>query len=109
MKFDPCPLLLTRKDKLEWIASQCQKLDPRHHAQAWNLLLEGLLSMSLPEAPMPKFNGLLLAIAWAAMQADQTPIHRCPICAKPTKGARDQFLQDNPHAIWNDALCRCVP
>ena len=60
-----------RKDQLEMVLTQAQKLDGDEAVQAWRRLVRELDFMSHPEARMPRFNQLLHA-CWIAASNDQT-------------------------------------
>lgn len=60
-----------RKDKIDLVLSQAQKLDGPEAVQAWRRLCRELDFMAHPEAGMPRFNGLLHA-CWIAASNDQT-------------------------------------
>ncbi len=60
-----------RKDKLEMLLSQAEKLDGTEAIQAWRRLCRELGHMTHPEARMPRFHGLLHAV-WIAASNDQT-------------------------------------
>jgi len=60
-----------RKDKVELVLRQAQKLDGLEAIQAWRRLTRELGHMADPEARMPRFNGLLHAV-WIAASNDQT-------------------------------------
>lgn len=60
-----------RKDKLEMVVAQAEKMDGTEAIQAWRRLCRELGHMTHPEAPMPRFNGLLNAL-WIAASNDQT-------------------------------------
>lgn len=58
-----------RKDKIEQVHSSANKIygDDKEAANAWRMLCHGLEDMTHPEAPMPRFNGLLKTIQRAAI------------------------------------------
>lgn len=60
-----------RKDKVEAVLVQAQKLDGHEAVQAWRRLCRELEFMTQPEARMPRFNPLLHAL-WIAASNDQT-------------------------------------
>lgn len=60
-----------RKDRVELVLAQARKLDGTEAIQAWRRLCRELEFMTLPEATMPRFNGLLHA-CWIAASNDQT-------------------------------------
>jgi len=62
---------MTRKDEIELVLNQSQKLDGDDAIQAWRRLCRELGHMTHPESRMPKFKGLLHAL-WIAASNDQT-------------------------------------
>jgi hypothetical protein len=62
---------LDRKDKVELLLAQAEKLDGNEAIQAWRRLVRELGHMTHPESRMPRFNGLLHAV-WIAASNDQT-------------------------------------
>jgi len=62
---------MTRKDKIELVLNQSQKLYGNDAAQAWRRLCRELEFMTEPESRMPRFKGLLHAL-WIAASNDQT-------------------------------------
>lgn len=60
-----------RKDRLEMVLVQAQKLDGLEAIQAWRRLCREIEHMTEPEARMPRFNGLLDGL-WIASSNDQT-------------------------------------
>lgn len=60
-----------RKDKMEKVLTQADKLDGVEAIQAWRRLCLELGHMTAPEARMPRFNRLLHAV-WIAASNDQT-------------------------------------
>lgn len=60
-----------RKDRLENVLKQAERLDGTEAIQAWRRLCRELSAMTEPEARMPRFNGLLHAL-WIAASNDQT-------------------------------------
>lgn len=85
---------LTRKDRLEAIASQMGELTPGQGLRAWLALKNKMLLMSDPEASrLPKFNDLLLAIVRA---------HESTAPDSVEAGDKCQCCQSR--ATWNIAL-----
>lgn len=64
----------TRKDKLEDIALHHPRFTDAQCCEAWNSLMERLIALAEPEARMPKFNDLVLAIIAARVSAKRLPI-----------------------------------
>jgi len=62
---------MNRKDQVEMVLKQAQKLDGEEAVQAWRRLCRELEFMSHPEARMPRFKKLLHA-CWIAASNDQT-------------------------------------
>lgn len=62
---------MTRKDSLELVLAQAQKLDGDEAIQAWRRLCRELDFLTYPEARMPRFKALLHA-CWIAASNDQT-------------------------------------
>lgn len=60
-----------RKDRVELVLAQAQKLDGPEAVQAWRRLCRELEHLTQPEARMPRFNALLHA-TWIAASNDQT-------------------------------------
>lgn len=65
------PKTKNRKDALDLVLTQAQKLDGTEAVQAWRRLCRELGHMTHPEARMPRFAGLLHA-CWIAASNDQT-------------------------------------
>lgn len=64
----------TRKDKLEDIALHHPRFTDAQSAEAWNRLMERLIALAEPEARIPKFNDLVLAIIAARVAAKRVPV-----------------------------------
>jgi hypothetical protein len=62
---------MTRKDEIDLVLAQSQKLDDDEVVQAWRRLCRELEFMTDAEARMPRFKGLLHAL-WIAASNDQT-------------------------------------
>lgn len=60
-----------RKDRVELVLAQAQKLDSDDAVQAWRRLCRELDLLAHPESKMPRFDGLLHA-CWIAASNDQT-------------------------------------
>lgn len=60
-----------RKDKVEMVLVQAQKVDDKEAVQAWRRLCRELEVLTRPESRMPRFNTLLHA-CWIAASNDQT-------------------------------------
>jgi nitrate reductase alpha subunit len=65
------PSIENRKDKIELVLAQAQKVDGTEAIQAWRRLQRELGHMTHPEARMPRFKQLLHAV-WIAASNDQT-------------------------------------
>jgi hypothetical protein len=65
------PANRNRKDHIEMVLVQAEKLDGTEAIQAWQRLCRELSAMTIPEARMPRFNRLLHAL-WIAASNDQT-------------------------------------
>lgn len=63
--------LLVRKDSIEMVLTQAEKVDGTEAIQAWRRLCRELGHMTHPEACMPRFKTLLHAV-WIAASNDQT-------------------------------------
>lgn len=64
-------MAIDRKERLENVLTQAERLDGLEAIQAWRRLCRELSFMTEPEARMPRFNKLLNAL-WIAASNDQS-------------------------------------